>query len=483
MKTLTGVSLIAIILIFTSQCFAEIDPETAIGIWLFDEGGGDVASDSSGNGNDGIIENAKWVDGKFEKALEFNGKSACVKTEKKLLGKLEEFTIMLWAKPGDIVANRVGLVGQNDSVEFGFINPNTVQLWHPSFGGDNAPYNYPKNEWHHIAGVGSKDSSAVYIDGEVAVKGGPYITQDSGFNVNIGGCGVYDPTGNWFTGIIDDVAIFHVALSKEDIAKIMKTKVTLVIIFILSVITILVGQIDIAKSQAVEEGLVSYWSFDKVDIEGDTVKDLWGNNDGTLKGAPKPVEGKVREALEFDGGRDYVNFGDDASLRIDRPLTIEFWFKTNRDTLDDNIIALTDGNTTDYIISSYQNPDRLSFTREDPADANYQLNGSTAIDKSWHHVATVDDGKRFYLYLDGKLDSSQNFSFKPYTQAGTLYIAYSPEDWSTNARFKGLIDEVRVYKKALSENEVNQNMNAEGLDVTSSTDKLPLIWGKIKVLK
>lgn len=263
----------------------------------------------------------------------------------------------------------------------------------------------------------------------------------------------------------------------------MKTKVTLVIIFILSVITILVGQIDIAKSQAVEEGLVSYWSFDKVDIEGDTVKDLWGKNDGTLKGAPKPVEGKVREALKLDGGKDYVNFGDDASLRIGRTLTIEFWLKANRDTLDDNIIALTDGNTTNYIISSYQNPDRLSFTREDLADANYQLSGSTTIDKSWYHVVAVDDGDTFYLYLDGKLDSSQNFSFKPYTAAGTLYIAYSPEDWSTNARFKGLIDEVRVYKKALSENEVNQNMNAEGLDVASSTDKLPLIWGKIKVLK
>jgi hypothetical protein len=33
----------------------------------------------------------------------------------------------------------------------------------------------------------------------------------SGFNVNIGGCGIYDPDGNWFTGIIDDVAIFHEA--------------------------------------------------------------------------------------------------------------------------------------------------------------------------------------------------------------------------------------------------------------------------------
>jgi len=259
----------------------------------------------------------------------------------------------------------------------------------------------------------------------------------------------------------------------------MKTKVVLTIIFIMSAIATLTWQ-EVVKGQAVEEGLVSYWPFDERDIEGDTVKDIWGKNDGALKGTPKTVEGKVREALEFGGGSDYVNCGDDESLRIGRALTIEFWFKANRDTLDDNIIALTDGNTTNYIISSYENPDRLSFTREDSADANYQLNGSTAIDKNWRHVAAVDDGKTFYLYLDGKLDSSQNFSFKPYTQAGALYIAQSPEAWSTNGYFRGLIDEVRIYNRALSEVEVNRNMNAEGLAVASSTDKLTISWGTLK---
>lgn len=225
MKTIkSSLALLCIIIIglmFTSQSFGKIELETAVAIWLFDKGSGDIAKDYSGNGNDGVIENAKWVDGKFGKALEFNGTDSCVKTGKKLLGTLKEFTIVLWAKPGDIVTNRVGLIGQNDSVEFGFINPNTVQLWHPSFGGVNAPYKYPKNEWHHIAGVGSKDSSVVYLDGEVAAKRGPYSTQDSGYNVNIGGCGVYDPGGNWFTGIIDDVAIFSVALTKDDIKTIM----------------------------------------------------------------------------------------------------------------------------------------------------------------------------------------------------------------------------------------------------------------------
>ena len=55
---------------------AVLDPETIVGIWKFDEGKGNTTKDSSGNGNDGtLMEKPKWVDGKFGKALEFDGTS------------------------------------------------------------------------------------------------------------------------------------------------------------------------------------------------------------------------------------------------------------------------------------------------------------------------------------------------------------------------------------------------------------------------
>ena len=53
----------------------------------------------------------------------------------------------------------------------------------------------------------------------------------------------------------------------------------------------------------VTEGLVSYWTFDKQDIAGGTVKDVWGENDGKIVGDPKVVDGQVGEALEFDEPR------------------------------------------------------------------------------------------------------------------------------------------------------------------------------------
>ena len=58
----------------TTQSYAEIDPDTIVGMWLFDESKGDTATDSSGNGNDGeLVGNPEWVDGKFGNALEFDG--------------------------------------------------------------------------------------------------------------------------------------------------------------------------------------------------------------------------------------------------------------------------------------------------------------------------------------------------------------------------------------------------------------------------
>ena len=52
--------------------------QAIIGVWLFDEGNGDTVKDLSPNKNNGKITNGKWVDGKFGKALDFNGKDTCV---------------------------------------------------------------------------------------------------------------------------------------------------------------------------------------------------------------------------------------------------------------------------------------------------------------------------------------------------------------------------------------------------------------------
>ena len=93
------------------------------------------------------------------------------------------------------------------------------------------------------------------------------------------------------------------------------------------VITLVFMCANIAQTELVTEGLVSYWNFNKENLQGETVKDVWGENDGTIKGNPKAVEGKFSEALEFDGDGDFVEVPDSEALQIDSTGTIELWVK------------------------------------------------------------------------------------------------------------------------------------------------------------
>ena len=67
-------NLICFALVLSPLAQAEIEPENIVGIWLFDQGAGKVAQDSSDNGIDGELKGGiKWVNGKFGKALLFPG--------------------------------------------------------------------------------------------------------------------------------------------------------------------------------------------------------------------------------------------------------------------------------------------------------------------------------------------------------------------------------------------------------------------------
>lgn len=220
---LFSLGLMAMGLVAVNSSSAEIDPSSVVGIWLFDDGTGSVAMDSSGNNNHGTVVNAPiWVDGRFGGALAFDGTGNCVSTGQKLLNGRREFTVVAWVKPGNITSNRIGIIGQNDSPEFGFINPDTVMLWTPTAGGNENPYPHPPGEWHHVAAVATREFTKVYVDGEATTKEGNWPNHGrSDFNVNIGGCGVWDGDGNWFTGSIDEVGLFHAPLTDDDVADIM----------------------------------------------------------------------------------------------------------------------------------------------------------------------------------------------------------------------------------------------------------------------
>lgn len=149
-----------------------------------------------------------------------------VDAQQQLLNNLPAFTLEYWVKPANRVAdptafgNRIGIVGQNDAVEYGFINPNTIQIWTPGGGSLDSTYTFPDNTWHHVATIADGRTIKNYFNG-VFINQVSQTTANYGsstFNVHVGGGGAFDATGNHFTGEIDEVAIFNKAISAERVA-------------------------------------------------------------------------------------------------------------------------------------------------------------------------------------------------------------------------------------------------------------------------
>ena len=74
--------MVMLVFVVNPHAMARVDPDTVVGMWLFEEGTGDVAKYTSKIGNDGTIVGPKeWRDGKFGQALEFDGNSVYVEVE------------------------------------------------------------------------------------------------------------------------------------------------------------------------------------------------------------------------------------------------------------------------------------------------------------------------------------------------------------------------------------------------------------------
>ncbi len=149
-----------------------------------------------------------------------------IDTQKQFLNNLKAFSLEYWVKPANRVSDpaafgtRIGLVGQNDAVEYGFINQTTIQIWSAGGGSLDTTYNFADGEWHHIATIADGSSIKNYYDGVLVGTGGSATSSygSSVYNVHIGGGGVYDATGNFFTGQFDEVAIFDKAIPAARVA-------------------------------------------------------------------------------------------------------------------------------------------------------------------------------------------------------------------------------------------------------------------------
>lgn len=215
--------------VFVSLSHA-IDKNAIVGIWFFDEGGGEVAKDSSGNGHDGeLLGDLEWVEGKFNGAISFpgvNGSFVSVPHEDSL--NLTKWTITVWVKTAisDVWHTLVEKENPSDAesksnyhlqirdtgvVDCGYQCPDWQESWGMS--------NVQDGKWHHLAGTYDGNLLRVYVDGNLENEetyGTTPIT-----NNHVLGLGACSDGQYGASAVIDEIGLFDAAFSAEEIKAIM----------------------------------------------------------------------------------------------------------------------------------------------------------------------------------------------------------------------------------------------------------------------
>ncbi len=215
-----------------------------------------------------------------------------------------------------------------------------------------------------------------------------------------------------------------------------------------------------------DPSLIGWWKLDEG--YGTTAVDWSGHgNHGTFVGDPQWVAGYDEDALEFDGYGDFLDCGADPSLGISGAVSITAWIKVGAQGIAHKVGGNQDGSNGGYKMSMYSN-NRIEFeirTSDNTAILNRDIAGGTEIVADvWYHVAGIYSQADGYIrtYVNGVLDRQLITTEALGASPGTFYIGCEP--YSTGSdNFNGVIDNVRLYNKALTPEEIQQAMRGDPL--------------------
>jgi hypothetical protein len=198
--------------------------DDAVGIWLFDEGKGGVAEDTSGNGNDGAITGAKWVEGKFGGALEFEPPHVVTVEPSDSINFKDQMTIATWVYMNkgvsDTAIRRNGsylleVQSATERVPGGYV----FGIWSGGgfTGGVWGTSVIDPEKWYHIVGLYDGNEMKLYVDGtlESATKQGGDVDQAGPLLFGTFG-------GEKFIGRLDEVIFFNRGITEAEVGELMK---------------------------------------------------------------------------------------------------------------------------------------------------------------------------------------------------------------------------------------------------------------------
>ncbi len=223
----------------------------------------------------------------------------------------------------------------------------------------------------------------------------------------------------------------------------------------------LAPNVNVTVSNTAPSGLVAAYSFSEG--SGTSVSDSSGNNlTGTIVGATWTTAGKYGYALSFNGSSSYVDLGNPAALQLTSSMTLEAWVNAAANPADDGeIVAKSSG--VGWQLKSTPDTGPVTFGVKVSGNSSASTQRYSALTRSlntWYHVAGV------YNASTGALDIYVNGILNDGTLTGTIPASQFNQTVNANIGrrtggfyFNGIIDEVRIYNRALSQTEIQTDMN------------------------
>lgn len=410
------------------------------------------------------------------KALEFDGLTNYILINEvaEVMAGATEFTFAAWVKAPPLGE------GSPDSYTILAVNSGTVNqfLLSISPGTNRNRVAYRLNEttyfgpeiaddtWHHLAFTSLGSANSLYVDGEAVLTGTESFNFNSADHWSIGQNYGEEGLGDFFQGALDDISIWHITRSGDDIRQYMDSNLS-----------------------GTEDGLAAYWKFDegmgnfvfdvspnefKAEVQGganwlsgtdaispvrvSAFSDIAGNyimpgifyGAGTTFTVSPEKEVPTGSALVLDGLDDCVKVSQ-KYMAISDDFTIETWFKSNGGS--GPILAFTD--TIPNYSETYLT---LELLPDGSLNAHYRVpaatSGGTSVlsnvaglnDNRWRHTALRRVDGSLWLYIDGVLASAEAIAASAIADT-SVYVLIGKNN-STNAYFSGQLDEIRIWHTA-----------------------------------
>ncbi len=236
------------------------------------------------------------------------------------------------------------------------------------------------------------------------------------------------------------------------------------------------------------EGILAAWSFDEG--EGEAVFDVTGRgNDGVLVGNVEWVDGRFGSALSFDGLAALVEIDDPVNIPEESlAYTVSAWVNPDKSQKAyANILGNhhEDAGAGHGYVVQQQNKETNRYYVAHGADGTWKVPAGVETQlehSSWQHFVVVRDGDTYTMFLDGEATASGGgVGNAPVTPAAAVNMVIGEWGWGGWRAFKGMIDDVLIAARALTEDEIRDlGTGIKSALSVAPHDRLATTWAQLK---